>query len=288
LPRRRSLYASWVAQLKNNRLVAGVLILGFVASTAAGIVGNIEKVTAPFLRKVQPQGQQAQQLEPNLEFVRVKLAAEAKEWREVGRDERNYRYSLLERMSDDDQKRLAQLETEKKAGKYSCPGEFARDEWCVRAARLFSQKEWREVAVDPVFDVVVKNSGDRPLVFQTVGVEILGAEKALITGGDVQTGVIKTSATYAIEMPEAVTIRVDGVEFAAERSGGYTDYEWGGVPKTVTADIEDPVRIAPGDAYRFNVVLNNYNRMPNNVLLRFVLDAEKSTFKSEPYYLLAM
>jgi len=288
LPGRRSLYASWVAQLKNNRLVAGVLILGLVASTAAGIVGNIEKVAAPFLPKAQPGEQQAQRPEPNVEFVRVKLAAEAKEWREVGRNEPNYRYSLQQRMSEGDQKGLAQLEAEKNAGKYSCPGEFARDEWCVRAARLFCQTDWREIAIDPVFDVVVKNSGDRPLVFQTVGVEILGAAKALITGGDVQTGAIKTSATYAIEMPEAVIIRVDGVELAAERGGGYTDYEWGGVPKTVTADIEDPVRIAPGDAYRFNVVLKKYSRMPNNVLLRFVLDAEKGTFKSEPYYLLAM
>lgn len=288
LPRRRSLYSAWVTQLKNNRLVAGVLVVGFVASTAAGIVGNIEKIWAPFLPKSHQLQEPAPAPIPNLEFVRLKLAADANEWREVGRNEPNYRYLLAQRMSDTDPAQLAKLEAEKKAGKYSCPGEFARDEWCKEAARLFSQKEWREAAVDPVFDVLVKNQGDRPLVFQLIGVEILGAAQELISGGDLQTGTIKTSGTYTVEMPEPVTILVDGAEVPVDDKGGYSDYEWGALPKMVTADIEDPVRIAPGDAYRFNLVLRQYSRLPNNVLLRFALGVEKNVFKSEAFYLLAM
>jgi hypothetical protein len=286
LPRRRTLYTTWVAQFKNNRLVAGLLVLGFVASTAAGIMGNIEKITAPFFPKAQQRPQQSPA--PKIEFVRVKLAAEANEWREVSRDELNYRYSLLQRMSDDNPKEMAELKAEKNAGKYSCPGEFARDEWCTQAARLFSQREWRKVPVDPVIDVVVKNPGERLLVFQAIGVEILGAAQEIISGGDLKSGTIKTSATYVVEMPEAMTILFDGTEVPAAERGGYAEYEWGGLPKTITADIEDPVRIAPGDTYRFNIVLKEYHRLPNNVLLRFVLGVEKDVFKSEPYYLLAM
>ena len=277
-------------RLKHSRFAAGIVALVAVSGTAVTVTGNIDsffeniaKLSVRFVSSAST---------PKVEFVQVRLAQEAKEWREVARNEPNYRYTRDQGMLADNPAELARLEEEKRRGRYSCPGEFYRDDWCGRAERLFSQKVWRETAVDPVFDVVVRNAGDRALVFRAIGVEILGAENTVISGGDVQTGVIGTSATYEVDMPDPVTVRSGDVEVRVSGEsrlvGGSLEYEWTGLPLAAVADIADPVRIAAADVYRFNVVLRRYAKMPNNVLLRFVLGIEKTLSKSDPYYLLAM
>ena len=67
-----------------------------------------------------------------------------------------------------------------------------------------------------------------------------------------------------------------------------SDFEWLNLPMIVSAPSADPVYLPAGAPYRFVVVLKRYDRMPNNVVVRFVVHTNYGDIMSNYFYLLAM
>jgi len=65
------------------------------------------------------------------------------------------------------------------------------------------------------------------------------------------------------------------------------DFEWPNLPILVFAPSVGPVSLLLGALHRFEVVLKRYERMPNNVVVRFVVQRDDGNVMSDYYYLLA-
>jgi hypothetical protein len=63
---------------------------------------------------------------------------------------------------------------------------------------------------------------------------------------------------------------------------------WPDLPILAWAAARDPIHLRGGDPYRFQIVLRDYHRLPNNVVLRFVVATSQGHVFSDYFYLLAM
>jgi hypothetical protein len=182
---------------------------------------------------------------------------------------------------------------------------FASDDWCEKVQGFFSQRGLQEIAIDPRFDVLVVNPDDRPVIVQGVGVEIVFATQVTISLGDWETTRIPVDATYEIAMPPFPTdwsaneLVRDALQEGRPNlpfTAGYLcslmsiigdECQWT-LPLFAQAIVRDPIYLDGHAPYRFEVVLRDYHRLPNNVVLRFVVETNRGSAFSDYYYLLAM
>ena len=183
---------------------------------------------------------------------------------------------------------------------------FASEDWCVKVRGFFSQQGLQNIAIDPRFDVLVINPDDRPVILQGVGIEIVYAEQVTVSLGDWVTTRIPVDATYEIPMPPFPTAWLAN-EAVADALKSHEDpktpltaadlcllmaisgeeCQWD-LPVSARTVIRDPIYLSGHAPYRFEVVLRDYHRLPNNVVIRFVVETNTGPVSSDYYYLLAM
>ena len=292
---RSTLYDRTVAKLKNNKAVV-VGLIGLAILT--GVVTFTENVRYFFVTRW------SEQAALPLEFSRVELGAE-QPWDSIPRERPNYFFEQRKNFKIDPEA-LRELETLRKRGEYVCPYMFADSRWCTKAAAFFSQQGLQEVAIDPRFDVLVFNPGERPVIVQAIGVEIAYAEEVIVSLGDWETTRIAVDATYEIPMPPFPATWLAHEEIAdviSRRSGSDRpvtaqelclylsrvgeECEWN-LPILTWAKVGDPIYVRGHEPYRFEAVLRDYYRLPNNVVIRFVVETNHGQVFSDYYYLLAM
>jgi hypothetical protein len=300
---RPTVYELTIKRLKNNRAVVVVLMLFTAISAIIAFAEKVELVVEKATTWLGPTTNP-------LTLTSVKLSQSAAYWRPVSLDEPNLLYERELSLYSDSPEILVELKKKKQDGHWICPALFAYGEWCKKSSSLFSQIGLQENAIDPKFDLLVKNGGREPLLLMKVGVEIVHAAHVTISLGDWETREVLVDGEYEVPMPFPSKIDLGGGEiidviqkFEELRSEYKRDYqpfpevirtllslhyEWANLPVVTAVDIENPVHIPPGAAFRFNLVLKNYNRMPNNVVVRFVVGTDTGEAKSGLYYLLAM
>jgi hypothetical protein len=307
---RNSLYDNIIERLKNNKVVVWAIIGLTVATGVSSFIEfgrNIGDLSSALNSLDQGAG-------ADLKYVRVKLK-ESEWWEEVPRDYPNHLYEQSKRFVGGSAIRADELEAEKRSGKYICPSMFAIAQWCARAEMFFSQKGLQNKAIDPVFDVTIKNSGQRPAIVTNIGVEIAYAGYNTVSLGDWETRSVLVKAKYEVEMPYPSKVEADGMVYDVaqelEKAAqvlqdegsdlrlkadpsflralfNTPNYEWSGLPIPILVDIDDPLHVPPDAPYRMEVILKNYNRMPNNVVIRFLIRSDAGISKSSYIYLLAM
>jgi hypothetical protein len=304
MAKRTTRYERTLDRLKNNRFVVAILI-GVAAISGISIFTDQLR---SLLTVVSSVIQAPPQPVAAVQFSRIVLAASVAHWRSVAMTEENYHLERNKRLFRDDPSFLKELENDKKAGNYTCPYLFENNDWCRKAKGFFSQRDLQEIAIDPEFDILVTNSLNSSVVLHSIGIEIVYASHVTVTLGTWQTTRVKVDGKYVVQMPLPPTrIRVDndlvdigaevndrlksGLPVTAEFVRGLLlalDYEWPNIPIRVLADPQDPIYLPPEGPYRFNVVLREYHRMPNNVVLRFVLGTNRGEVLSDYFYLLAL
>jgi hypothetical protein len=301
LPKRPTLYDATIERLKNNKAIVAVLLTGAVVTGLLSFVGQVRSfVTASWSRKHSISLPAA-----TVEFSRVVLNP-GEYWEMMPREFPNHFYESAKSQADPGL--LEDLEKAKKEGEYDCPYMFASPAWCRKSAAFFSQKGLQNIAIDPRFDILITNKRKEPVVVHSVGIEISYAEMITVSLGDWETTKVKVDGQYQILMPRPpMKVLVDKkvVDISAElkESGLWTedtldsrgvrsllqsDFEWLNLPMIVSAPSADPVYLPPGAPYRFEVVLKRYDRMPNNVVVRFVVHTNYGDIMSDYFYLLAM
>ena len=294
MARGRTLYDRTVDRLKNNKIVVAGLIALAVLGGLATLAGNIRDLLISVRRDTPG---------PLLEYSRIILAADQR-WDSIPRDAPNYFYGQLKTLAGDDAAKLRALEAKRRD--YVCPWMFASEEWCTKVEGFFSQQGLQNVAIDPRFDVLVVNPGDRPLILQGLAVEIVYAEHVTVSLGDWETTRIPVDASYQIPMPPLPTAWLADEEIAdlvkspqndetpltagdicQWRSMVGKECRWD-VPLMARTAIRDPIYLNAHAPYRFELVLRDYHRLPNNVVIRFVVETNKGPVSSRYYYLLAM
>ena len=315
---RPTLYDATLDRLKNNKAVVAILLAGVILTGALSFVERIRSfmiaiwphkapVTSNAPAGPAPAGIVPANIAQGVNFSRV-LLSPSKYWETLPRDSPNYFYDrATSRENTPDA--LAELAQEKKQGEYDCPYMFARPDWCRKSAAFFSQKGLQNIAIDPTFDILVTNTRKEPVVVDSIGVDIAYAAMNTVTLGDWATTRVKVDARYEIEMPPPPSKVIVGnriVDITKElkeldmpfdptkmtssdiRPLAEGDFEWSGLPLRASAPAADPVYLPPGAPYRFQVVLKKYVRMPNNVVLRFVVHTNYGDAMSDYFYLLAM
>jgi hypothetical protein len=260
--------------------------------------------TEPPLRK-QPQKESSRQRGPALEYSRVVLAS-SQFWDSIPRDAPNYFLEREKSLERDNPAALRKLETLRKRGDFACPDMFADSGWCRKVAAFFAQKGLQEIAIDPRFDILVTNPVERPVTLHAIGVEVAYAEQVEVTLGRWETTRVAIDATHEISMPpfpttwlaheeikEAINARSGAKPMTAQylclllRLRG-EECKWPNLPILVWATPGDPIYLRGGEPYRFEVVLRDYHRLPNNVVIRFVVGTNYGQVFSHYFYLLAM
>ncbi|MBZ5680741.1 MAG: hypothetical protein LAO24_11625 [Acidobacteriia bacterium] len=300
---RPTLYDATLDRLKNNKLIVAILVIGIVLT---GVLTFVEKVRS-FITASRTPKMSTADTGPAVDFSRVVLSA-SKYWETLPRDYPNYFYGRAT-SGERDPKILAELAKEKKKGTYDCPYMFASPDWCRKSAAFFSQKDLQNIAIDPLFDVMVTNKRKEPVIVDSVGIEIAYAAMNTVSLGDWETTRVKVDGRYEIVMPPPPSRVIAGnkiVDIAEElkemelpfdatamtskdiRPIVQDDFEWSGLPMRVAGPLTDPVYLPPGAPYRFEIVLKKYVRMPNNVVLRFFVHTNYGDVVSGYFYLLAM
>ena len=299
---RRTLYDRTIDKLKNNKAVV-VLLIGL--SVLAGMASLAQNVRSLFAT-ISPRPESSRQTSPPLQYSRVVLAS-SQSWDPIPRDAQNYFLERGTSMAKDDPAALRQLETRRGRGDFACPYMFASPDWCRKAAAFFAQKGLQEIAIDPRFDILVVNQTERPVVLHTIGVEIAFAQDVVVSLGTWEVTRVTVDATYEVPMPPFPTtwLAHEAVKEALEtgtgtdrpvtaqslcalfRIGG-EECTWPNLPTLAWAAARDPIHLRGGDPYRFEVVLRDYHRLPNNVVVRFVVATSQGQVFSDYFYLLAM
>jgi hypothetical protein len=305
VPKRSTLYDRTIERLKNNKVIVAILICVLILTGLLKLVGQVHSLLAFKWRHADSAGAH----DSAVEFSRVVLSP-GEHWEAIPRDAANYYYDMYmtNAKAEGDQKAQEELARDKEQGLYDCPDLFANRVWCRKCAGFFSQKGLQNIAIDPKFDILVTNKKKEPVVLHSIGVEVSYAEMVTVSLGDWETIRVRVDGLYEIPMPAApTTVIVDkkAVDISAElkEMGETTDtvspsalralvqsthYEWSNVPLVVSAPPKDPIYLPAGAPYRFEVVLKNYRRMPNNVVLRFVVHTNYGDTMSNYFYLLAL
>lgn len=302
MSKRSTLYDKTIERLKNNKVIVAILLCGVILTGLLKLVGQVRSLLAVNWRH----GNSVGAHDSGVEFSRVILST-GEYWEAIPRESPNYFYEQAMRIEEGDQKAQEDIAREKKQGEYDCPYMFANPVWCRKSASFFSQRGLQNIAIDPKFDILITNKKKEPVVVHSIGVEISYAEMVTVSLGDWETIRVRVDGLYEIPMPPpptSVIVDKKAVDISAElkESGMWTadtlnsnavrtlvqsDFEWSNLPLIVSAPPKDPIYLPPGAPYRFEVVLKNYFRMPNNVVLRFVV-TNYGDRMSDYFYLLAM
>jgi hypothetical protein len=289
----RTLYDRTVDRLKNNKVVVAGLIALAVLGGLATLAGNIRDLLTTVRRDAPG---------PLLEYSRIVLATD-QPWDAIPRDAPNYFYGQLKALAAGDAAELRALEAKRRD--YVCPWMFAAGDWCTKVEGFFSQKGLQNIAIDPRFDVLVMNPSDRPLIIQGLAVEIVYAEQVTVSLGNWETTRIPVDASYEILMPpypaawfadQEIAELLEGPTSETPLTAGDVcrrmfavgkECRWD-LPLMARTAIRDPIYLNGHAPYRFELVLRDYHRLPNNVVVRFVVETNKGPVSSRYYYLLAM
>jgi hypothetical protein len=298
LPKGENFYDATIEHPRSNKIVI-VILVGAVGMLFWGFVGRIRSfVAADLLHKASIGANDSA-----VEFSRIILSP-GEYWVSEPRDSPNYFYERARSDREADAKFLEDLEKEKKQGTYDCPYMFDNPAWCRKSTAFFFQKDPQNIAIDPKFDILIANKRKEPAVVDSFGIEISYAEMITVPLDDWKTTKVKVDGQYEILMPPAPT-RVlvnkkavdispllneigatrDTVDSDGVRSLLQSDFEWSNLPMVVWASSADPVSLPPGASRKVEVVLKKYQRMPNNVVIRFIAHTNYGEVISDYFYL---
>jgi hypothetical protein len=274
-------------------------------SVLTGVVSLAQNIRSFFVT-IWPGKESSRQTLPVIEYSRVVLAS-SQFWNSIPRDSPNYFLEREESGVKGDPAALRELEMRRRRDDFVCPDMFADSRWCKKVAAFFAQKGLQEIAIDPRFDILVINPTERPVVLHTIGVEIAFAEQVVVSLGKWETTRVAVDATYEISMPSfpATLLANESIKEALNASSrtdkpltaqelclllsiGGEQCEWPNLPTLVWAAPGDPIYLRGREPYRFEVVLRDYHRLPNNVVIRFVVATNNGQVFSDYFYLLAM
>lgn len=133
---------------------------------------------------------------------------------------------------------------------------------------------------DPSFDVLLRNNTRRELSILGVGVRIVRAShysyEFLVGGLIEEANKLATSETLCVEMPELF------------QEICHHNFDEGDPPvetnRIVRTDC-DPYLLPPEGRFRYTLVLMNYRKMPNNVILRLWVETSEGDRESHDLYL---
>jgi hypothetical protein len=230
-------------------------------------------------------------------------------WEKLPPNSPNYFYERDKQLAGGSAHELNKTERQKSAGQYDCPWLFGVPAWCRKSVAFFRYHEPQKIAVDPKFDITIGNPGKTEIVVQSAGIEIAGAKAVSFPMDDWETHKGEVEGQYEIFMPRPpTTVRVGNALLDiepliddGEREGDWTrdtidsesiralvqnDFEWPNLPIIVRVSSMEAVTLAPGASHRFNIVLKRWARMPNNVIVRFVVETDGVDSYSGYLYLL--
>lgn len=137
---------------------------------------------------------------------------------------------------------------------------------------------------DPVFDVLLTNNRDYPIVLLAVGFLILEtADVTFAYGGPTpRTFRIVRDDLFSIEMPELKSL---WPSFSKSYPPSKEDVTVDERNQRVGVRFDDPIGIESRQPYRFGLRLKNYiDNMPNNAIARIIIHTNKGNVESDLIY----
>lgn len=162
----------------------------------------------------------------------------------------------------------------------------------------------------PTMDILLCNKSASPQILLSYGIEVTAARYRVISGGSVKKITLEETEHYKIEFPypkfltsenaydnTTRTIAVPTASYCGTRAFAIGDsdspdavffweWEWANTPVVSINAIDDPVRLDPGESYRFSLEIENSERMPTDTLLRVLIKTNNGEFKSHSIYFL--
>lgn len=155
---------------------------------------------------------------------------------------------------------------------------------------------------NPILDVVVSTGASSSQTLLSCGIEVVAAQRRIISAGSVRKITLDPSEKYKVPFPvpglvrslareggEPSTFKVEANRYGGNSSLIFGDvklseWEWADTPISSMKDIRDPVYIEPDTPYRFALEIDESHRMPTDTLLHIVIRTNHGTFRSDGIY----
>jgi hypothetical protein len=137
--------------------------------------------------------------------------------------------------------------------------------------------------VDPSFDVTLVNELKSVAFVHELGVEIVSVAHHMMGYGEAQAAKIVPQASYIVKIP-------DVREIINKNFGRFSKLlKPTTINLSIPAQMQDPFRIEPESAFRYEILLEKYvENMPNLAVIRFWAKTQEKRYNSEYIFIFTL
>jgi hypothetical protein len=175
-------------------------------------------------------------------------------------------------------------------------------EYLSRSTRYIELQGRFEPEPNPILDIIVSTGANSSLILLSCGIEVVAAQRRIISAGSVRKITLDPSEKYQVPFPfpgrvrnlvpkggEPSTFKVEANHYDNNRTLIFGDvlvseWEWADTPISSMQKIRDPLYIEPDTPYRFVLEIEESHRMPTDTLLHIVIGTNHGMFRSDGIY----